>query len=114
MLCKKPLFKQENIPVGRVPPACPRGVGYGLGGTVPRGKVWGYSPGGVQSQEVGSGGLVLGYGRGMALPTPVDRMTDACENIAFPQLRWLGGKYWLFHEKDLHADENLHEISNPE
>ena len=60
------------------------GVGYGLGGTVPGGKVWGYSPGGVQSQEVGSGGLV----GGMALPSPVDRMTDACENIAFPQLRW--------------------------
>ena len=24
----------------------------------------------------------------MALPPPVDRMTRACENTSFPQLRW--------------------------
>ena len=30
---------------------------------------------------------IIGNGH-MGTPSPVDRQTDTCENITFPQLRW--------------------------
>ena len=56
--CDNKIFKQENIPVGCILPA----FVFRGAGLVP----------GVQSYP----------------PSPLDRMTDACENITFPQLRW--------------------------
>ena len=65
-------LQQDSIPVGCVPPVrateatrCQHQKGSR------EEVVWGMVPG------------------GMALtPSPVDRMTHACENITFPQLRW--------------------------
>ena len=71
------------------------GSGRGIqsqGGMVPGG----YGPGrgmvlGVWSQRrVWFQEAIVGGGtlwEGMTIPHPVDRMTDACENITFPQLR---------------------------
>ena len=66
--------EQECIPVGCVPSAAGR-----LGGRV---SVGGCPPGGVCPGGCLPGGVCLG---GAHLP-PVDRMSDACENITFPQL----------------------------
>ena len=65
-------YKQECIPVGCVPSAAVAVSGV----CVPRGclPVGGGLPGGVSD-----------IGGGVHLP-PVDRMTDTCENITFPQL----------------------------
>ena len=77
--------KQECIPVGCVPSAAVAVVGEGgdcLGGVfLPGG---GVCPGRSAVLLGGGGGLpqcMLGY------TPPVNRLTDACENITLPQLR---------------------------
>ena len=100
------ISEQECIPVGCIPSAAVAvsGGGWGVGGEVVclRG-VW---PGGVclwgsLSNWVSAWGGVFVFGGGYLSnggvcpggvclggehPTPVDRMTDACENTTFPQL----------------------------
>ena len=67
-ICRWTYFEKECIPVGCVPTAA------GGGGGVCRG---------VSAQMACLSGGCLPH-----TPPPVDRMTDARENITLPQLRW--------------------------
>ena len=106
--------KQECIPVGCVPSAAVA-VCWGVcpGGCLPRGNTWGMSAQGVSAwggvcragwllgDVCWEGGCLLGgvcpggcLPRGcvsqhapLADTPPVERMTDRCKNITFPQLR---------------------------
>ena len=84
-LVQERTYKQQgSIPVGCGPPAFVVTVrgGYGPGDGVGE-----YGPGGYGPWSGRGRYGPKGYG-GEALPPPVDRMTDTCENITFPKLRW--------------------------
>ena len=75
--------KQECIPVGCVPSAAVAiSGGVSAWGCLPRGVSarWGVCLGGLSAQR-GVSQHELGQ-----TPLPMNRITDACENITFPQL----------------------------
>ena len=74
--------KQESIPVGCVPSAAvvAGGGGCASGGMLPLGVCF---PVGVLPR----GDVCIPACTGKTAPTLVNRMTDACKNITFPQLR---------------------------
>ena len=68
---------------------CPRGV-----------SAWGYLPGGSAYEGVSGQGMYT---------SPVDRMTDACENITFPQLLfWAVNISNVKKLKSSNIDKELH------
>ena len=76
-------LSQECIPVGCVPSAA---VAVSGGrGVCPEGG-WGVCPGGGGVCPGGLSGWGGCLARGCTASLPVERMTDACENITFPQL----------------------------
>ena len=77
----KASHKQVCIPVRCVPPACLPSVFGGEGGVASRGCI--HPRGCIQR------GVCIHMSCVLDAPTlpPMDRMTDTCENITFPQLR---------------------------
>ena len=77
----KNLSKQGSTPTTFPLANCTWGCGYGPGGGT---ALEGYGPGGGMALE---GSIVLRRGvRSHQPPPPVNRLTDACENITSPQL----------------------------
>ena len=60
---------------------CPRGVCLGV-------SAWGCLPGGVCLGVSAWGGVSIPVPAGIPPPHPVKRITDDCENITLPQLRY--------------------------
>ena len=74
-------YEQESITVGCVPTACrPYPIYLGGGGA------------GVLHPGRSASGVGSAYMGGWA-DLPVNRMTDACENITLPQTSFVNGKY---------------------
>ena len=81
MKTSKPTIIQDCIPVGCIPPACspflPACAVQGDAG----------SPGGCLLRGVSASGGGVSQHALRHTPLPVNRITDSCKNITFPQLR---------------------------
>ena len=96
-------ISQECIPVGCVPSATVAfSGGVCLGGVCPGRclpREGGVYPGGVCPRCLPRGGCLRG---GLEYTPPVNRMTDRCKNITFPQLRlwtvqiFITSLFWIF------------------